>query len=130
MINIAASVGRVIARWVFIDTVKFLQVFEMMTCNDEMIVEENKLVQKIIWSQNFIEHSATKRHEHEPHMTQGYFTQEYFQTNSVFHTEFNTRDHVSGWDVNSGVKWKKVVVQNQPHSLTPATPKFQQFLNN
>lgn len=28
------------ARWVFIDTVKFLQVFEMMTCNDEMIVED------------------------------------------------------------------------------------------
>lgn len=28
------------ASWVFIDTVKFLQVFEMMTCNDEMIVED------------------------------------------------------------------------------------------
>lgn len=28
------------AGWVFIDTVKFLQVFEMMTCNDEMIVED------------------------------------------------------------------------------------------
>lgn len=70
-------------------------------------MKENKLIQKKIWSHNFIEHSATKRHEHEPHMTQEYFTQEYF-----------------------GVKWKEDVVQNQPHSLTPATPKFQQFLNN